>query len=66
MVPREVLDRKFTLDGAPSSIIEFIVFNVECGHFDVADIEEIRLLGVGETITYGGGAAATFTLTRVA
>ena len=66
MIPWEIRDRQFTLDGHPTDVVDFICENVAAECFDVADIEEIRLLGVGETITYGGGASAPFTLTRVA
>ena len=66
MIPQELLTRQFTLDGAPADIVDFIATNVEAECFDFGDIEDIRLLDVGQSITYGGGAAASFNLTRIA
>jgi hypothetical protein len=54
--------RRFTLDGEPVDAATFIHEN----GFAMPDVEQINSLGVGETITYGGGAAATFVLKRVA
>ena len=54
----------YILDGEPVEIEEFIRDNAD--GFTDADVAAIRALGVGETIEYGGGASASFTLTRVA
>lgn len=54
---------RFTFDGEPLSILTFIEENAETMTAD--DIAAIRALRPGESIIYGGGAAATFTLTRV-
>lgn len=54
--------RQFTLDDEPINILEFITDN----DFDAAEIKNIKLLNVGHSIQYGGGAAATFILTRTA
>ena len=56
------LARRFVLDGAPIDIDDFIEEN----GFAMEDIEQIGSLEVGEEVVYGGGAAATFVLRRVA
>ena len=66
MIPWEIRVREFTLDGRPTDIVDFICENVAAECFDVGDIEDIRLLEVGQSIHYGGGAAASFTLARIA
>jgi len=57
MIPRS---RRFTLDGAAVDIDDFI----EVNGFAMPDIEQIASIKVGESITYGGGAAAEFILRR--
>lgn len=53
--------RTFTLDGQPLDLADFLAVNAESDDVDPAAIDA---LAVGETITYGGGAAATFILKR--
>ena len=54
--------RQFTLDGRGFDIGDFIAAN----EFDSEDVEFIRALEVGQSIRYGGGAAAEFLLVRIA
>lgn len=56
--------RRFTLDGQELDLYAFLVANQDA--FETRDIEAIVALEVGEEITYGGGAAATSVLRRVA
>ncbi len=53
----------FTLDGEPVNITQFLADNA---HDEYVNADDIRALKVGERIVYGGGAAATFILQRVA
>lgn len=59
MLPAE---RRFTLDGAPVDINEFI----EDNGFAMPDVERIAGLSVGEEVWYGGGAAPMCILRREA
>ena len=60
----ELALRQFTLDGSPVEIEDFITSNADS--FDSGDVEDIRLLDVGQSLEYGGGAAAEFKLMRIA
>lgn len=50
----------FDLDGLPTHIFDF----VEVNRLEIEEVERISELDPGASITYGGGAAATFVLTR--
>lgn len=52
--------KAFDLDGEPTHIFDF----VEANRFELDEVERIAELDPGASITYGGGAAATFVLTR--
>ncbi len=51
----------YTLDGEPVDLARFIAEN----GLSEFQVHRIAHLSVGESITYGGGAAAEFTLQRV-
>ena len=53
--------KAFDLDGKPTHIFDF----VEANRLELDEVERIAELDPGASITYGGGAAATFVLTRV-
>lgn len=53
---------RYTLDGAPVDIVEFILDN----GFDDETTGQVMALKVGESMTFGGGAWATFVLKREA
>lgn len=55
-------EKKFTLDGRPLKIEEFIRDN----DFPKSEVQKIRKMKIGEKIIYGGGAAAEFILHRTA
>ena len=52
--------KAFDLDGEPTNIFDF----VEANRFELDEVERIAELDPGASITYGGGATATFVLTR--
>jgi hypothetical protein len=54
---------RYTLDGTEVDVEIFIGENED---FEVADINQISALNVGEQITYGGGAAPERVLRRIA
>jgi len=51
---------RFTLDGAPVDVTQFIADN----ELDAEQIVAIHNLQPGETMNFGGGASATFVLRR--
>jgi len=56
-------DRRFTLDEEPVAIDDFLQDNPNL-LTDAVEYDAIAHLMVGQSITYGGGAGADFTLTR--
>jgi hypothetical protein len=54
-------ERRFTLDGKPVVLGEFLADNEA---FEADDLEAIDALGVGESISFGGGAAPRFVFKR--
>lgn len=62
MIPWEVRDRQFTVNGHQADIVDIICENIAAEVFDLGTIEDIRRLEVGEVMTYGDG----FKLVRTA
>jgi hypothetical protein len=59
-----VIEGRFTLDGDALSIRTFL--DVNRGDFEADDYWRIAALTPGETLSFGGGAAAEFVLRREA
>lgn len=55
--------RRYALDGEPTTLDDFLAANV--GELDAEEIRRAVGLEPGESMTFGGGAAAVFTLTRL-
>lgn len=51
-------------DCEPCSLEELLRVNED--DFSDRDIEDLRSLTIGQSLTFGGGAWATFTITRTA
>ena len=54
---------RYDLDGEPCTYAEFYDANADTLEVDFI---AVRNMAIGDTITYGGGAAALMVLTRVA
>jgi len=57
------MNARYTLDGDPVDLDEFLADNAET--FTGDEVAAARALRAGEQIVYGGGAWATFVLRRV-
>lgn len=58
MIPCEY---EYTLDGEPVDVDDFLYVN----GYGIKDADHIAAMNIGDEVTYGGGAAATFVLRRV-
>lgn len=58
------ITKRFTLDGQPVDLDEFLADNLET--ISPEDCDAIDRLDVGGAITFGGGAGAEFVLKRIA
>lgn len=56
--------RRFTLDGEPIALAAFLRDNLDW--FERVDMEGIENMSVGDEVVYGGGAAASSVLRRIA
>lgn len=53
MIPWEMRVRQYTLNGYHTDIVDIICENIAAGVFVLKDIERIRLLEVGQAMTWG-------------
>lgn len=61
------LDRRgeYTLDGEPIDLGEFVKANTSKGVSPPENLEDVLDMQTGDTVRFGGGAAASFALKRV-